>query len=482
VVNHSLLLNDLVFDRMILGAYSYAIIDEAHALEEAARSAFTCSLSERHVERAADELVPSRRRRPGWLSRLDVPADGDLVRRATDRVATLRTTSARLFAVLARKLPDDPRGGLPDLEPEAASALERLRVSTDGVEESILDLIDGIDESEERREGEVHLASIRDLGGLAARLAAGPEDDTVRWYERETGGVALHITPLEVAPILSRLLYPALDGVVLTSATLSVEGDFGYVLRSLGVGEAFDAVETEIVGSPFSYERNMRVCVPRGFPLLTEDREGYVSRLVELVTAMADRLDRKGLVLFTSYEMLEAVRLRLPKRIKALAQGLDGPRSKILDRFRRTRKGLVLLGTDSFWEGVDLPGEELEYLVIARLPFAVPTDPIQAALGRLVAGAGGDPFVDLSLPRAVLRLRQGVGRLIRTQQDRGVAIVADRRILTRSYGRAFADSLPTRLEVFGETEELVKDLGAWFDEGSEVPPRLTRIDLTRPER
>jgi len=464
VVNHSLLLNDLVVDRMILGKYSHAIIDEAHALEEAARSAFTWSLSERHVERAVDELVPSRRRRFGWLRRVDAPADGDLVGRVTDRVATLRTTSSRLFSVLGRQLPSAVKGALPDLSTDAASALERLRLSADGVEESLLDLIDGIDESETRREGEVHLASIRDVGGLAARLVAGPEEDTVRWYDRDAGEVALHITPLEVAPILNRILYPVLDGIVLTSATLSVDGDFGYILRALGVGDAFDVVDTDSVGSPFSYEENMRVCVPRSFPLLTEDREAYVDRLADLLTATAKRLDRKGLVLFTSYEMLEAVRRRLPKSISALAQGVDGPRSKILDRFRRSRRSLVLLGTDSFWEGVDLPGDELEYLVIARLPFAVPTDPIQAALGRLVGAGGGDPFMDLSLPRAVLRLRQGVGRLIRTQQDRGVAIIADRRILTRSYGRTFADSLPNRVEVFDSMEDLVEGLGAWFDD------------------
>jgi len=470
VVNHSLLLNDLLVDRVILGKYTHAVIDEAHALEEAARSAFTWTLSGRHVERIAEELTPSRRRRFGWLRRLAVPGDGERVKRATDGVAAMRASATRLFGTLERALPADGRGTLPDLNAECAAALERLRLSVGGLEESLLDLIEDVEEVELRREGEVHAASVRDLGGLTARLENEPEDDAVRWYEREEWGVALHVTPLDVAPILERILYPTVEGIVLTSATLSVGDDFAYVLRALGLTSAFGHVDTKIVPSPFSYEKHMRVCVPTWLPLLTEEAEIYVDELVELLTRLAARLERKGLVLFTSYQMLEAVRQRLPGRITALAQGVDGPRSKLLERFRRAANGVLLLGTDSFWEGVDLPGEELEYLVITRLPFAVPTDPIQAALGEMMARSGQDPFRDLALPRAVLRLRQGVGRLIRTQRDQGAVVLADRRILSKGYGRTFADALPTRIEVFESAEVLVDELGAWFDDtGSRFP-------------
>ncbi|MFC2078125.1 ATP-dependent DNA helicase, partial [Candidatus Bipolaricaulota bacterium] len=392
VVNHSLLLNDLVVDRMILGKYTHAVIDEAHALEETARSVFTWTLSARVVERLADELTPSRRRRFGWLRRLALPGNGDEVRRATDRVTALRTGTTRLFSVLGRDLPVEGRGPLPRLDANSAAALERMKMTTGRLEESMQDLVDGIEDPELRREGEVHIASIRDLGGLAARLAAEPEEDTVRWYERERSGISLHITPLEVAPILERILYPALEAIVMTSATLSVDEDFGFVLRTLGLDLAFEDVDTKVVASPFSYEEHMRVCVPAAFPLLTEDADGYADELADLLAAMAGRLDRKGLVLFTSYQMLEAVRRRLPRKVTALAQGVDGPRSKLIERFRRLPRGVLLLGTDSFWEGVDLPGEELEYLVITRLPFAVPTDPIQAALGELAARSGRDPF------------------------------------------------------------------------------------------
>lgn len=471
VANHSLLLNDLIVDRMILGKYAHAIIDEAHSLEETARSVFTWSLSSRLVDRIADELTPSRRRRLGWLGRLGLPREGDRLARATDGVATLRATTARLFSVLAKTLPSGGRGGLPNLDPQTTSALDRFRMAAGGVEESLLDLIEDVDELDLRREGEVHAASLRELGGLAARLSGDPEEDAVRWYEREPTGVSLHVTPLDVAPILHRFLYPELDAVVLTSATLSVGERFEYVLRTVGLEGAFDALETKTVASPFSYDEHMRVCVPAKLPLLTEDPDGYVDELVDLLAALSGRLDRKGLVLFTSYEMLEAVRERLPRRIPALAQGADGPRSKILERFRRHAQGVLLLGTDSFWEGVDLPGDELEYLVITRLPFAVPTDPIQAALGRLIGRSGRDPFRDLSLPRAVLRLRQGVGRLIRTQRDRGAVILADRRILAKGYGRTFADALPSRLEIFDSSERLVDALGRWFDEGAETSSR-----------
>ena len=222
-------------------------------------------------------------------------------------------------------------------------------------------------------------------------------------------------------------------------------------------------IDTEVVASPFSYEEHMRIVVPASLPFVTEDADLYEEALAALLVALATRIERKGLVLFTSYRMLEGVRRRLPDGLPSLSQGVDGPRSKLIERFKRFPRGIVLLGTDSFWEGVDLPGDELEYVVISRLPFDVPTDPIQAALGEHYARIGRDPFLDLALPRAVLKLRQGVGRLIRTRQDRGVVVLTDRRVLARGYGRSFVAALPASLEIFEAPAELVDEIAGWFD-------------------
>jgi len=462
VVNHSLLLNDLAVDRVVLGKYSHAILDEAHAIEETARSAFTATLSTRGIERLGDDLAPNRRGRIGWLDRLGLSPGDEGIRAARNAVGVLHTRSASLFAALGRILPADRRGRLGVLE-AAAGGFERLADAIGRLESAIVDLLDRLDDPELVREGEGHASFVQDLAALVGRLSAPPEPETVRWYEREQAGPALHITPLDVAPILTRALYPELDAVVLTSATLSVDGDFRFVRRALGLDAAFDEVEEKVVESAFRYRDRMRVCVPTSLPSVVEGADGYADALAVLLRDLAHRLGRKGLVLFTSYQLLDAVRTRLPEEIAALSQGVDGPRSKLTDRFRRLSRGVLLLGTDSFWEGVDLPGEELEFLVITRLPFAVPTDPIHAALGEFYARSGLDPFLDLALPKAVLKLRQGVGRLIRTRRDRGAVVLTDRRILEKGYGRAFVDALPARVEVFGTVDTLVEEIGTWFD-------------------
>ncbi len=461
VVNHSLLLNDLTVDRRILGTYTHLVIDEAHALEETARSAFTATLAPRTVDRLADALAPVRRP-TGWLHRLPSSRTDASVRATFDVVGTLRTVASSLFDEVGRRLPKERRGELPTLV-ESAPVLERMTTVADRLESSIEGLIEASDDPEIEREGAGLSGSVRELGNLCRLFAAPRGADVVHWYERESGGIALHVTPLDVAPILAETLYPELGSVILTSATLSVGGDFNFVIRALGLDLAFKVVESEIVESPFSFEDHMRICVPASLPDVTEVGGRYAEALAAFVSELAERLDRKGLVLFTSYRLLDGVRGRLPGAVVALAQGADGPRSKLIERFKRSPEGVLLFGTDSFWEGVDFPGEELEYVVVTRLPFAVPTDPIQMALADLYVRRGRDSFLDLALPRAVLKLRQGVGRLIRTQRDRGAVILTDRRVLSRGYGRAFASALPVRLEVFESSAELVDEIGAWFE-------------------
>ena len=210
----------------------------------------------------------------------------------------------------------------------------------------------------------------------------------------------------------------------------------------------------------------MKIAVPTYFPAIDGQGDTYVERLASLLATLAARLNRKGLALFTSYQMLRAVRERIPQGIMTLAQGVDGPRSKLIDRFRAQGEAGILLGTESFWEGVDLPGEEMEYLVITRLPFAVPTDPILSALADRLACEGRDPFLGLWLPQAILRLRQGVGRLIRTKEDRGIVVLTDQRILSRSYGPRFVESLPVPVDAFDDEHDLVERMVDWFAAGA----------------
>jgi len=461
VVNHSLLLSDRAAGGVVLGKYSRLIVDEAHAFEEAARNSFTVSLSRRSVERLAEEIRPVRRWRSGWLSRLPLPPADPQVRELAEHVASLRAQVAQLFSVVSGRLADEQRGTLPEWGREAAE-FEGLAFRAGEVEDGLRALAGRLepDEPEAARQAEAMALGISELSSTASRLGRLPEDNRVHWFSRDRGELALHSTPLDVAEILGQVLHPCLESLVLTSATLSLDGSFEYVDRALGIN-GFDHAEHAIVESPFAYRERMRVCVCTGLPDVV-DLDAYTDGLASFLVDLDRRLDRKGLVLFTSHELLRNVRERIHHELPTLAQGLDGPRSKIVRRFRQQAEGGLLLGTASFWEGVDLPGADVEYLVVTRLPFPVPTDPVQLALSERASQQGLDPFRALSMPQAILRLRQGVGRLIRTRNDRGVVFITDRRMVTRTYGRAFSASLPVEVEAFEDGQRMIDNVARWL--------------------
>jgi len=463
VVNHSLLLGDLAVGGVVLGKYTHLVVDEAHSLESTARTAFTRSLSERIVSRVADELAPTTRR-PGWLRRLPLPPGDSDARRATEDVTAVRRRSATLFRSLDQKLPEERRGTFSSLSGverqirETRGALEQLELSLDRLGARLT-------EEDTLKELEGHVDRVVGLGDVARAITAPPDENTVHWYERAHDGITLHATPLDVAPFFQQLLYPRIEAVVLTSATLSLGGEFEYLSRSIGLTDGILRVRTAVVPSPFSFRERMKVVVPACFPSINSEEDAYAEQLASLLGTVAVRLQRKGLVLFTSYKMLRAVRERIPDGIATFAQGSGGPRSKLVERFRSHAGAGILLGTESFWEGVDLPGNEAEFLVITRLPFSVPTDPILSAVGDRMAREGRDPFRELSLPQAVLKLRQGVGRLIRTRKDHGVVILTDQRILSRSYGKWFIESFPVPVDTFLNDIDMVEQIAAWFVSG-----------------
>ncbi|MGD9675745.1 MAG: ATP-dependent DNA helicase [Candidatus Bipolaricaulia bacterium] len=462
VVNHSLLLADAATRGVVLGKYSHLVVDEAHAFEAAARAAFTGSLSQSMVERVVEQLAPPRNRRGGWVGRLPLAPEDEEALRVGTAAAILPGQAARLFRSVESILSEERRGRLPSLA-SVGGDLEAFRAAVRGLGVDLEALVERVrDEPDLAREGEGGLTALRELERVAGVLAGEPNENSVHWYEREAGRLALHVTPLDVAPILAECLYPDLDAVVCTSATLSLGGDFTYVHRTLGLDTAFPDVAGTVAETPFSYEGRMRILLPRGFPAVLGDTDAYADALATLIADLHAALHRNGLVLFTSYDLLQRVRERLAGTVPLLSQGVDGPRMSLVERFRREKDGVFLLGADSFWEGVDLPGEELEILVVTRLPFAVPTDPVFAALSERYERTGSDPFHELALPQAVLRLRQGVGRLIRTQRDRGIVIVTDDRIRTKGYGRRFAQALPVAVEEVGTSAELVSEAAAWF--------------------
>jgi ATP-dependent DNA helicase DinG len=289
------------------------------------------------------------------------------------------------------------------------------------------------------------LDSLSDGLNRALRPAGGGPP-TVRWMERgNRGHVGLSVVPLDLAPILRELLFDRLQTVVLTSATLAAAGEFGFLESRLGLeGDTSPVTVREILPSPFDYPSQCVFGVPTDLPEPREDQPSHGAAVVQVVSDLAYASDGGMFVLFTSHVALRhaarELRAGLGTRWPILVQG-ESPRDALLRRFREAENA-ILLGTDSFWEGVDVPGRALRALVLNKLPFKVPTEPITAARLERLAEEGLDGFMNYLLPHAALKLKQGFGRLIRSRQDTGVVVLLDSRVVTRRYGHVLLSGLP----------------------------------------
>ncbi|HEV2104905.1 MAG TPA: helicase C-terminal domain-containing protein, partial [Candidatus Eisenbacteria bacterium] len=318
----------------------------------------------------------------------------------------------------------------------------------------------------EELESELELVGARwqELHDDLAALADAGDRDWAYWRTQATGArtAELHGAPVWIGDHARRLLLSRVRAAVLTSATLSAAGEFAWAAERLGLGEAWGLpYASASVPSPFPLAEQMRAFV-------LEDAGEEAEAVAELVAALARATGRNQLVLFTAHERLRRARSRLRERLPAgctlLAQDQDGPAGLLAERFRDAR-GAVLLGTQSLWEGVDFPGEALEVLVVAKLPFSVPDDPIVEARGERLRARGVEPFRHDAVPEAVMRFRQGVGRLIRRSDDRGVLVVCDPRLATASYRGAFLAALPVAPERRRDAGALALEAARFLDGG-----------------
>lgn len=495
VVNHALLLSDVAVENRVLPDYRYLIVDEAHHLEESTTQQLSFVVHRKGMEWLLNGLSQNlgKAQPAGFLTELfaryrgKVPKDieGEIERHINSlhrEIEAARRLLYQLFNRLASFLEEHSQGQGPYDQAvrltggiRAQPAWTNVEITWDDLGRHLLHIgegleylssklsgLDGYDVPEQEdllQELLGYTHRTRELYEQMNALIAQPSPAGIYWAEvsAQDGEISLHAAPLHVGPLVQRHLFMPKECVILTSATLRTESGFDFIRERLNAWEAEEAA----VGSPFDYVSSTLLYLPTDIP---EPYQPYYQKTVEAALIDLCRATRgRTLVLFTSYSQLRntskaIARPLAEEEIVVYTQGEGASRSQLLENFRTTPRA-VLLGTRSFWEGIDVVGEALSCLVITRLPFSVPTDPIFAARSETF----DDPFSQYALPEAILRLRQGFGRLIRSKTDRGVVVILDKRILTKSYGRAFLDSLPPCTVRQGPLAELPQMAAQWID-------------------
>jgi ATP-dependent DNA helicase DinG len=441
VINHTLLFILLISPEVqeeresgFIFPNDFLILDEAHTVERVASRQIGLGVSQYGLRSTIQRLYNARTRK-GLFT---VTRDAEGVRLAVELVDNAEKFFAAVESKCDFKKGREFRVRDADLVPDTITS----RLTT--LQARIAEVVKRTDDEFLKAELQEYGRRIRDARKGVGDFLEQSRREHVYWVER-TGKAAQYLTlnaaPIDIAPTLRSMIFRDNCSCIMTSATLSVgRSDLAYFRRRIGA----DEVAPALLGSPFNFQKQMRMFIVKKMP---DPRDAkYEGALEHWIAHFVEKTDGRSFVLFTSHRGMQQVAERMTqfvseKKFNLLVQGGGAPRGKLLDQFKTTPRS-VLFGTDSFWMGVDVPGEALSNVIITRLPFAVPDHPLIEAKLELIEERGGDPFTEYSLPEAILKLRQGVGRLIRTKSDHGIIVILDSRILTRPYGRAFMQALP----------------------------------------
>jgi len=417
----------------------FLVLDEAHEVEDVAAKALGLEVRLGSLRFLLQRLIHPRTKK-GVLTRI---GDGNAVKSTLGVLGILEASFEEILESAGLKGPGQKRVR------QALGVKSELGPRLMDVRAQLLKLAEDAGDGEERNELKDHARRLEGSAfGLGEFLKMSREGHAY-WVERrvaedgraQRGEMSLHASPVEVAERLEELVFRPDCTTIMTSATLDVGRGLDFFAKRVGAGEA----ETLLVESPFDYESQMRVYLPKGMPEPSEGArfqealEGWIQRFVGMTKG-------KAFVLFTSRAMLRKTAEGMAawfeeQGIRLLVQDKGNSRTRLLREFKEDRDS-VLFGTDSFWQGVDVPGEALSNVILTRLPFSVPDEPLFEARCERIKEKGGEPFRELQLPEAILKFRQGVGRLIRSREDRGQIAVLDGRILSRTYGKSFLKILP----------------------------------------
>jgi len=491
IVNHALLLSDVSTGNKVLPEYDYVIVDEAHHMESAVTSALSFRMTQNDLDRMLKELGGSS---AGLLGRMLTethqtiqPSDFGLLQQkakhATDQAFRVEQLSKQFFNMvsdfIARQREGQPISNYSwqmRITPAARSLAgwDNVEIAWSQISETMGLLLKSLDEISKML-GEIYADghenvedTIGTLGSLMRRMTDAevassgmmhkPSNELIYWIEVNPRGerLSLNAAPLRVGPLVQKHLWNEKACVVMASATLTTHGEFRYLRNTLDANE----VDTLALGSPFDYESSTLLYVANDMP--EPNAQGYQQALDKAIISTAKATGGRMLVLFTSYAALKKTAQSITgplarEDIFVFEQGEGASPNALLESFKSTDRA-VLLGTRSFWEGVDVPGDSLSVVVITKLPFDVPSDPIISARSELYE----DSFNEYYLPESILKFRQGFGRLIRTASDHGIVAIFDRRVLTKQYGKLFLESLPQCTARQGAAAGLAKMAGDWL--------------------
>ena len=485
VVNHHLLFSDLAMrisgagfeNTAVLPPFNKIIFDEAHNIEKSATSYFSEMINKYLLYKQLARLFTNKKGMNYGVTVLfeRITGPNKYLKKIPDSIKILKENMYQLDAMALKFLGDKYKYRLTEKSPDNLKSLVLDPLYK--LQDELITLIDLIENAlallEDEEVESMPAYEIRIIQRKLKRFSAVCED--FRKYNKKPGKVvyldknrsisgerfvSFYITPLDISNVMKEAVFEPYKTVVCTSATLSVKNDFSFWMKRTGLyGYNPERVKTALFPSPFPYKDNVLLGVPVNAPEpVSDDYQSFISKYIGNILELSEG---KGLVLFTSFSMLKetypVVKERLKKlNISVLCQG-DADRAKLLDKFN-TDKASVLFATDSFWEGIDTPGEALQVLLICRLPFKVPTDPVIEARMEYIKEQGRNPFMDLFLPEAVMKLKQGFGRLIRHSNDRGVVVILDPRIVKKSYGSFFLDSLPQTGRSIKKDSFLLEDI------------------------
>lgn len=498
ITNHSFLLTDIVSDHSILPRYHYCVLDEGHHFEKAAGKYFGSTLDymdvrlllgrfglyeQREYQYQLDQLIKRKS--------LELSMETNHyfeVNQLFNEVTYEMDEFFRTVAILATKKVKNSFGfnrlNYRIRYEDSSKEWNAVQSSSERFYFILKDLVNDIDKNlqiflmkdislsnEEKLLLQDLTSYVKELQSVLEtikKLILNPSAESVTWIELDARApqnvTSVYTQPVSVGSGLREEFFKKKKSVVLTSATLSVKDSFSYMMRELGL-DSLDC-HVEQIESPFQYEKQVQLIIPNDLPEVNSvSVDEYVAAITEHIISIAEATRGRMLILFTSYDMLRRTynlmkESGLLEDFVLMGQGItSGSRTRLTRNFQRFEKA-ILLGTSSFWEGIDIPGEDLSCLIIVRLPFSAPNDPITEAKSNFIKNNGGNPFSEYSLPEAIIRFKQGFGRLIRSTNDRGFVVVFDKRLYSTSYGKAFLQSIPKvpvkKLDI-NETIDLIND-------------------------